>query len=90
MTRLEMLEKQRTLCQIITVYPQMLSTDKLAEKLGATVPTVRGMILKMSARCLISEDAVNGKACFFYPDSNDKKKTLLYIQDRIDALKVAT
>ena len=87
MTRLQMLENQKTLCTTISVYPQMLSTEKLAEMLGTTVPAVRGMILKMTARCLISEDTVNGKACFFYPENKDKKKTLAYIQERIDLLR---
>ena len=65
----------------------MLTTEGLAELLGTTVPSVRGMILKMTNKCLISEDVINGKACFFYPDTDDKKKTLRYIQERIDLLK---
>lgn len=87
MTRVEMLEKQHNLCQRITVYPQMQSVEKLAEQMGVTVQSVRGMILKMTARCLISEDTVNGKICFFFPDNRDKQKTLAYIQERINILK---
>lgn len=87
MTRLEMLENQQKLCRTISVYPQMQTVDRLAVAMSISVPAVRGMILKMTSRCLISEDEVNGKVCFFFPDDRDKKKTLDYIQERIDLMK---
>lgn len=87
MTRLQMLENQEQLCRVIAIYPKMQSVDKLAESMGVSVAVVRGMILKMTARCLISEDEVNGKTCFFYPDARDKARTLEYIRDRIGILR---
>ena len=87
MTRLRMLENQHKLCTAISVYPQTMTVDRLASVMGVSVQSVRGMILKMTNRCLISEDEVNGKACFFFPEDSDKKKTLRYIQERIDTLR---
>ena len=87
MTRLMMLEKQEMLCRAITVYPQTMTVDRLASVMGTSVQTIRGMILKMTNRCLISEDEVNGKPCYFYPEVSDKRKTLSYIQERINTLR---
>lgn len=87
MTRLKMLENQHRLCNAITVYPQTMTVDRLASVMGTSVQSIRGMILKMTNRCLISEDEINGKACFFYPEDRDKARTLRYIQERIDTLR---
>ena len=87
MTRAKVYENQLMICTLIDVYPKMTSPKALARTTGMSVQSIRGMIHKMSNRCLLSEELYDKETCYFFADSQDKRRTLIFMQERIQLLK---
>lgn len=83
MKRDNIYKDQLELCKAVEIYPAKLTVRDLSVKTGYSPEKIEGMVIRMSTRCLLSEETVKNKRYYFFAYPEDKKKTLKYIESRI-------